>query len=106
MSPLDLGERLSVEVEMMKERPSLLPDKGTPVLPSVRNRNEIQGRREFDVDAQILFDGRNGAEEVVAVREDLDIHVDGAIPPSTQDCRGAARKVDSRILVGLRPQGA
>src|SRR5581483_12244733 len=65
---LELGERLRVEVEVVEGQPSLPPDRRAPLLPARRHGNELRGRRELDVDVQVLLRPLDRAEERVRLR--------------------------------------
>ena len=105
MCPLDLGERLRVEVVVKEGDPPFLLDEEAPLAPSGQLRNEVRRTGQFDVDAQALLERRERAEQTLLLRGDLQVHIDGGRSPAQKHGRRASCEVDAHLRGGSLPQG-
>jgi hypothetical protein len=101
MAPFDFGERLSVEIEMVKRDASRPADERAAILPARAHGNEVVWRGELQIELQTLLERRQRPEEPVAIGHDLQVDVDSAGPPAEEHSGRAAREVDARIGVRL-----
>lgn len=114
VSPLDLGQGLRNQVEMMKRQRSFASDERTSLLPAVADRNEVNRRREFDVDVQRLLQGGNRPKQGVIVRHELHVDVNRrrsqstntAVAPPVKYTRAGDRAARPRARMNSRMRPA
>ncbi len=107
MASFEFGQNLGIKIKVQKIGPSMSRNKASPLLPSFRNRNEIQRRGKFDVDMQPVLEGRDGTVQAVPLRHHLEINVNRAFAPPEQDRRSSPGQINPYRLGGLltqRPQ--
>src|SRR5712671_6212275 len=83
----------------MKREFPRFPNQRTSILPALWKWNEIGWRRELDVEVELLLESGYLAEDLVTIRDELDVHVDGRSSPAEENGRRAAREVDATVHV-------
>jgi len=78
VAAFNLGERLCVEIEVMKRDAAFPRDERAAILPAWFDRNEVIRRREFDVDLQLFFQSRDSAQDRILIGDQANVDVDGA----------------------------
>jgi hypothetical protein len=86
---------------MLERELTLAADGRTSLLPPGRPWDGVPMGRELDVDLQFVFDRRQGTEQLVLLRVELDVDVDGRLPPAEKH-RGAATDQVTRAEFGRR----
>jgi hypothetical protein len=104
VAALDLGEGLGGEVVMIEGELALAAREGAALAPARDLGDEVAGSGQLDVHLQALLEGRNGAQQAVALGFQLDVEVDGAGPPADEHRGGAPGEVEARVALGLGAQ--
>jgi len=95
VTTFDLGERLCREIVVVKRELTFLSHKRTPVGPARADRDEVLGRRQFDIQVQRLFQPGNRSQEAVLVRDELEVDVERRTPPSHEHRGSPTRQEDT-----------
>jgi hypothetical protein len=104
VAALSLGESLGDRIEVVEGDFALPADQGASILPSLGEGNEVGGRRELDVEVQLLLEPGYLAQDLVAVGHELDVHVDGGRSPAVENRGRSAREIDAALHLGGSPQ--
>ena len=104
MRTLELGERLGVEVEVTKAQQTFAPDRNAPILPAARHRDEVERRRKLDVDAELVLERRDCAQESVTLGHEKDVDVDRRLPPADKDRGRSTGEVTAALRIRGAPQ--
>src|SRR5271167_4969601 len=81
-APLDLGERLGVEVEVVDADIALLKDERAALAPARQLRDEIGRRSQLDVDFKPLLQCRKLAEQLVDVWLEPQVYIHRRASPT------------------------
>jgi hypothetical protein len=82
VAPLDLRQRLRVEIEVVKVEASLTGDERAQAGPVGPHRNELVRRGQLDVELERFLERRNGAQYRILIGHQLDVDVDGRFTPA------------------------
>src|SRR6266516_4474919 len=85
---------------MMKGELALFADQGASILPAGGQWNEVGWCRDLDVEVQLLLESGYLPKKLVAVRDQLDVHVDRCRPPAFEDGRCTSGEVDAPLGPG------
>jgi len=102
VAALDLGQQLSAGIEVVVGEASDPLEERTAVLPARGHRNEVIGAGQLHVERERLLQAGEGTEQGVLFGDQLEVHVNRALPPSREHGGGAAGEVHSSVLAGFR----
>src|SRR5439155_9685031 len=85
---------------VVKRQVRELAHEGAAVFPTLGDGDEIVGRGQLDVDVELILEIGNGPKQLVVLGQDLQVEVDGALPPAEEHRGPSAGQVDPRWLTG------
>jgi len=91
---LDLGEGLRVEVEIEDLDRALAEAKARALAPARQRGDEVDRRRELDVEIEPLLELGDHAKQLIGFGLDQDLDVDGRGSPALEHGRRPARQVE------------
>jgi hypothetical protein len=105
VATVDLGERLPDELEVIHGELAFLGLEAAAVLPPARNGEEVVGCRQLDVELELLLETGDRAQEAIRFLPDqLQVDVDGRVPPAQEHGRGASGQIHPDRLTRLTPE--
>jgi hypothetical protein len=99
MPALCLRQRLGNRVEVVEREFALPADQRAPILPSSRQRDEVGRGCELDVEVQLLLEPRYLAQDLISIWDQLDVDVDGRIPPAIENRGCTTGEIDAAVQI-------
>ena len=97
---LELPEGLRVGIDVVEAQPALAGDEHAPSLPARGNGDEVIGRRELDVDVDLLLDVLDRPQEVIGLPDEPDVYIDRRAAPAEEDGGRTAGEVAGAVDIG------
>jgi len=104
MRAFNLRKRLGVQVEVVHRDPPALHNERASLLPTALDGNEVNWRRELDVNGESLLELGKPLQNLVALRVDPQVDVQRRLAPPIEHGAGPAGEVDPGRLGGVLAQ--